>query len=101
MKPNQRKANILQGPVSQIIKVQKLERPRIDLIAQLFGQTVRQALIQYAEEDKEDLWLKSDVEATCEFMEFSSKFFNSMNMQETDEGLDEEKCQSIGQDQNR
>ena len=94
MKPNQRKANILQGPVSQIIKVQKLERPRIDLIAQLFGQTVRQALIHYSEEDK-DLWLKPDVEATCEFMEFSSKFFNSMNMQETDEGLDEEKCQIL------
>ena len=42
LKPDQRKAKILQGPVSQIIKTQKLERPRIELIAQLLGQTVRQ-----------------------------------------------------------
>ena len=44
LKPDQRQAKILQGPVSQIIKTQKLEKPRIDLIAQLLGQTVRQAL---------------------------------------------------------
>ena len=42
------------------------------------------ALTQYSEEDK-DLWLKPDVEATCEFMEFSSKFFNAMNLQESEE----------------
>ena len=90
MKPDQRQAKILQGPVSQIIKTQKLEKPRIDLIAQLLGQTVRQALIHYSEEDK-DLWLKPDVDATCEFMEFSSQFFNAMNLQESDaKGLDEE-----------
>ena len=52
LKPDQRKAKILQGPVSQIIKTQKLERPRIELIAQLLGQSVRQALTQYSEEDK-------------------------------------------------
>ena len=52
LKPDQRKAKILQGPVSQVIKTQKLEKPRIDLIAQLLGQTVRQALIHYSEEDK-------------------------------------------------
>ena len=35
--------------------------------------------------------LKPDVDATCEFMEFSSQFFNAMNLQESDaEGLDEE-----------
>ena len=49
------------------------------------------ALTQYSEEDK-DLWLKPDVDATCEFMEFSSKFFNAMNLQESEEGLDEEKA---------
>ena len=55
LKPEKRQAKILQGPVSQIIKTQKLEKPRIDLIAQLLGQTVRQALTHYSEEDK-DLW---------------------------------------------
>ena len=35
--------------------------------------------------------MKPDVDATCEFMEFSSKFFNAMNFQESEaEGLDEE-----------
>ena len=48
------------------------------------------ALSHYSEEDK-DLWLKPDVDATCEFMEFSSQFFNAMNLQESDaKGLDEE-----------
>ena len=47
-------------------------------------------LSHYSEEDK-DLWLKPDVDATCEFMEFSSQFFNAMNLQESDaKGLDEE-----------
>ena len=47
-------------------------------------------LSHYSEEDK-DLWLKPDVDATCEFMEFSSQFFNAMNLQECDaKGLDEE-----------
>ena len=42
-----------------------------------------------------DLWLKTDVDATCEFMEFSSRFFNAMNIQESDEGLDEEKVNDL------
>lgn len=79
----QRKASILQGPVSQIIKPQKLEKPSIELIIHLLSTQVREALSK--QENNEDLWPTSDVSATIEFMENSALFFDLMSSQNLDE----------------
>ena len=92
---NQRKAHALQGPASQLIKTQKLDRPNVAFINQLFSQPVRAALLDYASNDTDDLWPKNDIEATCEFMENSSHFFEVMNMQDGQIGVNEAKCNQL------
>jgi hypothetical protein len=92
-----RRAKILQGQVSTILKSHKFEKPRIDLIVQMFSPQVRNALRYYSEADPE-MWPVSDVEATCVFMENSRKFFDIMNINEnaaagpTIDKLDNVKC---------